>query len=374
MAPGFDPLPEARAVGSEVTSHTMETPFQQFNRASEQEDTNQAVLTVGDHMAWLNDESTLSKMVSEFSDESGNMLLPLDISAIDSILFPPKDPDLSIAEGLEFMAHFTSTQGMRTFADRESFRHRQEMAREAYKRHAQQGYKVRKIKDTTSDSDIFEVKPEEYSHKVNDPDPLHAKSRDMVVNLQDIISNKTNDNVITIEWTPSINQQCQDFFQPSNIRRFLEYFWSLWYPHCPIVHKPLFDPFSASPGLLCVMTIIGACLSPDENDSQTSKGWLYSVEELIFRQVYFRSDQELLIDQPGQRKEIVQCMQAAYLVSSLQKREGSVEAQARMRRHRHASMVTVSRVVHLDKPEFQITYDSWRDILGRQKLRIGIWI
>ncbi|KAJ5983198.1 hypothetical protein N7481_005297 [Penicillium waksmanii] len=344
MAPGFDPPPKTGVVGSEITSHTMETPFQQSNRASEQEDTNEAVLTAaGNHMTWLNDETTFFNMVGEFSDESGNMLLPLDISAIDSILFPSKDPDLSIAERLEFMAHFTSTQGMRTFADRESFRHRQEMAREAYEMQALQGYKVRQAKATTLDLDILEVKPEEYSHDVNDPDPLHSKSRDLIVNLRDIISNRTNDDVITVEWTPIINQLCKDFFQPSNMRRFLEYFWSLWYPHCPIVHKPLFDPFSASPGLLCVMVIIGACLSPDENDNQASRKWLDSVEELIFCQVYFRSDRELLMDQPGQRKEIVQCMQAAYLVSSLQKREGSVEAQARIRRHRHASMVTLAR-------------------------------
>lgn len=345
MAPGYDSLPEAEAVGSEISNHSMDTPFQQSNKPSETESSN--------NMTWLNDEPTFLNMVGEFDDESGNTLLPLDISAIDSILFPQKNLDLFVAERLEFMAHFTSNQGMRTFADRESFWHRQEMAREAYEMQVQQGYKVRKTEDTKSDPDTIEFKHDEYSHDVKEPDPLHSKSRDLISNLRDTITSRTSDNIITIEWTPSINQMCKDFFQPSNMRRFLEYFWSLWYPHCPIVHKPLFDPFLASPGLLCVMIIIGACLSPDEVDRQASKKWLDSVEEFIFCQVYFRSDRELLMDRPVQRKEIVQCMQAAYLVSSLQKREGSVEAQARIRRHRHASMVTVSRVAHSEKLEFK---------------------
>jgi hypothetical protein len=343
--PAIDTAPAAGVVGSEITSHTMETPFplQHSNRSSEQEDTNEAAfLAEGDTATWINDESTLFNMVSEYNDESGNMLLPLEISAIDSILFPQKSPDLFMAERLEFMAYFTSTRGMKTFADRESFRYRQEMAREAYEMQAQQNYKVNKIRDTTSNLNPLPIKPEGCSQDASGLDLLHSKSRDLIDNLRDITSNRTNDDVITIEWTPSIDKLCKEFFQPSNMRRFLAYFWSLWYPHCPIVHKPLFDPSSASPGLLCVMIIIGACLSPDEKESQASKRWIDSVEELIFCQVYFRSDRELFMDQPGQRKDIVQCMQAAYLVSSLQKREGSVEAQARIRRHRHASMVTVS--------------------------------
>ena len=89
-----------------------------------------------------------------------------------------------------------------------------------------------------------------------------------------------------------------------------------------------------------MMVILGACLSPNEEDNEVAKKWLDSVEELIFRHKCFRDS--ATADNNASFEEEVQTIQAGYLVSSLQKREGSAEAQARMRRHRHASMVTVS--------------------------------
>ena len=193
-------------------------------------------------------------------------------------------------------------------------------------------------------SDGYEMKSasEEWSSKNDLTYKLQAKSKELVECLRTVICDKKKDDVIALEWSPSTHQICCDIFSPPNIDRFLEYFWSLWYPHCPIVHKPLFDASSASPGLLCVMVILGACLSPNEEDNEVAKKWLDSVEELIFRHRCFRDS--TAADNNASLKEEVQAMQAAYLVSSLQKREGTVEAQARMRRHRHASMVTVSGV------------------------------
>jgi hypothetical protein len=125
----------------------------------------------------------------------------------------------------------------------------------------------------------------------------------------------------------------------------LEYFWSLWYPHCPIVHKPLFHAPSASSPLLCVMVIIGACLSPREQDTEAAREWLDCVEELIFSHECFRVEATAGQATKTCMKEKLQCLQASYLVCSLQKREGSVEAQARSRRHRHASMVAVRQII-----------------------------
>ena len=262
-------------------------------------------------------------MLGQFDDNLPSMSSPIDFSLLDGILLPDTKSDISTAEKLEFMAHFTSAHGMSTFADREGFRRRQEMAKKA-----------------------VDIQLERYSEDNQAMEEcgglLSKKSNELISNLQSIICNKKNDDVIKSDWTSETSQLCIGFFQPSNMLRFVGYYWSLWYPHCPIVHKPLFDTSSAPSELLCVMILIGACLSPDENDRKNSKLWLDSVEELIFRQLDFRSNREILLDNPDQKKEIVQCLQAAYLVSSLQKREGSSEAQARIRRHRHASMVTVN--------------------------------
>ncbi|KAJ5089197.1 hypothetical protein N7532_007881 [Penicillium argentinense] len=307
-------------------------------------------------LVWRGNELALSNStfdpIGSDNEPALNMPSPLDFSSLDCFLFPQMNTDLFIAERLEFMAYFTSTQGMRTFSDQESFRRRQKMAHDAHEA------KYALTQNGGLDgSDI--------------PD---LKCQELIGDIRDIVSNKRNDDVITLEWTASTEQMCRGFFTASKTRRFLDYFWSLWYPHCPIVHKPLFDASSASPALLCVMLIIGACLSPDESDRSTARKWLDCVEELIFRHSYFRSDRELSPEQRRPRKEIVQCIQAAYLVSSLQKREGSAEAQARIRRHRHASMVALARHIgprkashrHLELNKASNTW--WQQFAGEEEL------
>lgn len=245
----------------------------------------------------------------------------LDFSALDCLLFPGITSDILVAERLEHLAYFTSTWGMATFTDRDTFINRQRMATEAY----EEKLKLEKV-----------IKKEAES-----ADPLEAKSRELVDNLRAIIANKLDGDSITNEWSRITQDPYLEFFSPPNIRRFLEFFWSLWYPHCPIVHKPLFDATSVSPALICVMVVIGACLSPNSQEHETARVWLDSCEELVFSHKCFRSDGAVSNDDV-ERREKIQCMQATYLVCSLQKREGSLEAQARIRRYRHASMVAVS--------------------------------
>lgn len=259
---------------------------------------------------WLRFDPEILNITTESGPDFTNIPSPLDFADLDILLLPQVPQDLSMAERLEHMVYFTSSMGMATFADRESFQRKRKLASD--------GYETKNASDEgSSRNDLI--------HK------LQAKSEELVENLRTVICDKKNDDVITLEWSPSTYQVCCDLFSPPNIDRFLEYFWSLWYPHCPIVHKPLFDASSASPGLLCVMVILGACLSPNEEDNEVAKKWLDSVEELIFRHKCFRDS--AAADNNASFEEEVQTIQAGYLVSSLQKREGSAEAQARMRRH-----------------------------------------
>jgi hypothetical protein len=266
---------------------------------------------------------------------STNVPSPLDFSALDFVLFPRISSDTFPAEKLEYMAYFTSARGMSTFTDRPSFLRRQKMTAEAYdaKLLLNEGH-VRSTKSLNNQN------PAEKANIVT-TDELASKSREIVDSIRSISSNRHKNDYITIEWSSAVSERCSVFFSPQNIRRFLEYFWSLWYPHCPIVHKPLFHAPSASSPLLCVMLIIGACLSPREHDTEAAREWMDSAEELIFSHECFKGEATAGQDTNVCMKEKLQCLQASYLVCSLQKREGTVEAQARSRRHRHASMVAV---------------------------------
>ncbi|KAJ5637209.1 hypothetical protein N7490_007088 [Penicillium lividum] len=246
----------------------------------------------------------------------------LDFSELDSLLFPSITADIMIAERLEHMVFFTSSRGMASFTDRDTFQWKQKLTCEAYDK---------KIKGIGQD-----ISAQTF-------DSLSSKSQEVIASLRAVICNKRNDDIIKLDWTPATLEICLHLFSPPNIHRLLEYFWSLWYPHCPIVHRPLFDATSALAPLLCVMVIIGACLSPENHDGQAAKNCLDSVEELIFGHDIFRCEAEPPKDKEHSKKEKTQYIQAAYLVSTLQKREGSVEAQARIRRYRHASMVALAR-------------------------------
>lgn len=65
------------------------------------------------------------------------------------------------------------------------------------------------------------------------------------------------------------------------------------------------------------------------------------VEVITFRQEWFTDAEQAPKPSYGKWKKRLECIQTAYLVCSLQKREGSVEAQGRVRRYRHAMMVSV---------------------------------
>lgn len=279
----------------------------------------------------------------------------LDFTALDW-LFTPQTPDsLDIAKRLEYLAYFTSARGMVTFLDRKTLEKRQKlMLDHAYG----QNYEGESPPESSYADLLYDMECSDFldtsldiaaPHAVSEePDSFLSKTQEIYQLLRSVVSNKQNTATITLSWTPSVQGQCSSFFTPRNIRRFIEYFWSLWYPNCPIVHRPLFDPQTAHPVLICVMVLIGACLSPHDDDGRDARMWMDCVEELVFSNAHHcevhcdtietAADQS----QDGWMKERLECIQMTYLVCSLQKREGSSDAQTRIRRYRHAAMVTVS--------------------------------
>lgn len=133
------------------------------------------------------------------------------------------------------------------------------------------------------------------------------------------------------------------FFSPQNLTRYLDLFWSRWYRHCPIIHRATFDLGNCWILLFATMSLVGACMSPQQSDHQGAKQLLDLVEELIFSSPLFsevaftgaRKD-----DQLGTRQN-VETLQAACFMCLLQKWEGSDSAKLRMQRHRFTSFVAV---------------------------------
>ena len=266
--------------------------------------------------------------VDSLTDQNMQMPdVPSDILFSLDWLYPASlfESDITLAERLEYLAYFTSARGMATFLDRDTLRGKQNMISEHYKA----------------------ANPSPKSGIEGGGDhTLLPKAIEIVSNIQSTITSADTTIIASSipSWTTETHNAATHFFSPANIHRFLTFFWALWYPNCPIVHRPFFDPSTVSPALLAVMVIIGACLSPDEKDGKMARKWMDAVEVMAFRQEWFgenKVDAPRIDDDEKKWKSRLECIQTAYLVCSLQKREGSVEAQGRVRRYRHAMMVTV---------------------------------
>ncbi|KAI9036513.1 transcription factor domain-containing protein [Aspergillus affinis] len=335
------------------------------------------------------DETIPIESTGDF-DELPVLPSSLDFTALDWLYTPHTPSSIEVAERLEYLAYFTSAKGMATFLDRKTLEQRQSLVLNHAVHAYAQAFGEKKcppepsyldlLPDLGSSTDNF-FKAIEFPRAASEEsDPLLPINEEIVQILRSVISTKQNTHIIKIDWTPAVQETCSSFFAPQNIRRFLEYFWSLWYPSCPIVHRPLFDLDTAHPTLICVMVIIGACLSPRDNDGRNARMWMDSVEELVFSNAYHRENpgdsMESAIgeDPTNWTKERLECIQMTYLVCSLQKREGSTDAQARIRRHRHAMMVTLARMIGFESAThggFNTNHSSdawWREFIAQEEL------
>ncbi|KAL3461551.1 hypothetical protein BJX64DRAFT_277716 [Aspergillus heterothallicus] len=288
-----------------------------------------------------------------------NMPYPSDFAALDwlySTNTRMSSDNIITAERLDFLAHFTSENGMGTFLAPETLEERQKLIL----RHESESHTAGRgssIASTILVSSVAQTIEPSMLHITTseDLDPLTARTYEILHHLHNIITAKTSNSVVKLDWTPRIESAARSFFSPTNITRYLDYFWSLWYPNCPFVHRASFDPQTAPPALLCVMVIIGACVSPHTEDPVTARMWLNFVEELAFSDSSFWEEKDdtgggkaVVLDQYiGRKKKRLECIQTAYLVCSLQKREGDGEARARVRRYRHATMVMLARDIGL---------------------------
>ncbi|KAG7051926.1 cytochrome p450 [Colletotrichum scovillei] len=227
-------------------------------------------------------------------------------------------------------------------------------------------------------------RPDDQLSRFQVEESLNVTSK-IVAMLKDITISKPRGSKINISWSGSIEFSCHNFFSPQRLQDNLELFWSCWYPNCPIIHKPSFSTFNASPLLIAAMAVLGACLSPSPSVRANANIWFNSVEELAFLD-------EALLDESITVDDSVSCdddavyrrleaIQAAYLVCLIQYWEGVKPSKRRIRRNRYAVVLDAARDFGLDDltrhklPVEDSSTFSWkRFILLEMLIRTGTYI
>jgi hypothetical protein len=173
-------------------------------------------------------------------------------------------------------------------------------------------------------------------------DPLLGKTHTIIATLRDVVLTKLRSGQRL--WSSVTEELCLKLFSPAQIRYFLDLFWSLWYPNCPIIHKPTFNIEQVPAELLCPMVVLGACTSRDTSHRKIAGFWFDIVEELVFTSPLLEEDTTKPYspkrNAPVSRKRL-QVLQGAYCVCLYQNWEGPDRAKRRIRNQRFSVLVTV---------------------------------
>lgn len=111
------------------------------------------------------------------------------------------------------------------------------------------------ILDAISDSSSTDDFPLDWFN-----DPLSLKTHEILLLIEEVVTIKPRNSSVTLDWSPALKSACLQFFSPSNLRRFLGFYWAIWHPNVNFIHRPTFDPLAAKPTVLAAMALIGRCL------------------------------------------------------------------------------------------------------------------
>jgi len=187
--------------------------------------------------------------------------------------------------------------------------------------------------------------------------PLASKTEEIVTTIKETIRHKPRRSAVKLEWSLLVEKMCYHFFSPPNLCRYLEAFWVSWYPNCPIIHKPSFNPMEASPILLAPMAIIGSCVLPSKQDNQNAEIWFNAVEEMVFDDESVQEeylDAHVNKDASGKAPRL-EALQGALFVCLFQNWEGLEITKRRIRRRRYSTVVGVSPRTHWDHADSKLT-------------------
>ncbi|KAL5360219.1 hypothetical protein BJX96DRAFT_175083 [Aspergillus floccosus] len=211
-------------------------------------------------------------------------------------------------------------------------------------------------------------------------DPLAIQTHQILLLIKEVVTIKPRNSCVRMSWSQEVEQQCLQFFSPTNLRGYIELYWSIWAPNVNFLHRPSFDATSAKSILLATMAIIGACVSPHEGDCRNARMWFNCVEEAAFADDDFNRD-PITPFQPTRDRSKMQALQAAYMVCLYQNWEGADISKKRIRRHRFSTVVSTVRDLDImagrhtnynlhQKDEFE-----WNEFVAREELiRVIVWV
>jgi hypothetical protein len=243
------------------------------------------------------------------------------------------------------------------------------------------------VVDEAATSDINDEYPADATVRQWLSDPLSLKSHQIISSIKDIVLHKPKNSCVTLSWSATVQETCVRFFSPTNIRRYISFYWAIWHPNVNIVHKPTFSPSTSKPELLAAMSVLGASVSPDPADIEAARRWFNCVEEMVF------SDGDLCDDVPTPlpsrdtggdaqwRPERLRALQAAYVVCLYQNWEGTNSSKRRIRRHRYSAVVAAARDIgicnarHPDYTQQNLCDFSFASFAMKEELiRVLLWV
>ncbi|TQB75479.1 hypothetical protein MPDQ_002772 [Monascus purpureus] len=311
----------------------------------------------------LNDDESLDPALFNF-DSSWEDFLAIPESPL--VCRPPSTSADNL-DSLHFLDRFTSCTGFVETFDCGTQEQREQVVTKVELEVAYEQHQPELPRETSIGIDIGSTLPQQWLL-----DPLSLKTHQILLLVKEIVTLKPRNSVVTLEWTPATEEACLKFFSPTNLRRFLELYWAIWHPNVNFVHRPTFNPVSASSTLLAAMAMIGALVSPHLPDNENAKMWSNCVEEMVFINDDFNSN--YLSGGLATHRQKIQALQAAYMVCLYQNWEGTDASKSRIRRYRFATLVSTTRDINITTAR-HICYSSqarfqfeWSEFAAREEL------
>uniref|UniRef100_A0A093VGT3 Zinc-type alcohol dehydrogenase-like protein n=1 Tax=Talaromyces marneffei PM1 TaxID=1077442 RepID=A0A093VGT3_TALMA len=211
-------------------------------------------------------------------------------------------------------------------------------------------------------------------------DPLALQTHQILLLLKEVVIIKPRNSCVTISWSRDVERRCLQFFSPSSLRKYIELYWSIWSPNVNFLHRPSFSAANSKPILLASMAIIGACVSPNQEDTDNARMWFNCVEEAAYADDDFNRD-PIVPFHPARDRQKTQALQAAYMVCLYQNWEGTDAGKKRIRRHRFSTVLSIVRDLdimaarHIDYNSKHRNEFDWNEFVSREELiRTFIWV
>jgi hypothetical protein len=129
----------------------------------------------------------------------------------------------------------------------------------------------------------------------------------------------------------------------------VDLFFQHYHKHCPIIHRPSFQPADCPPALLLAVVALGGMYAPEKPRVERMRSLLDVIELYIYnlpglREEYLQSfDLSKAADELHLHSQF-QVLQSAYLIVVAQYFSGNIAAKRRARRQRFMRILDVSKI------------------------------